>query len=59
MLLKVLIVTLTLASLVVLALMWRLLQLRRRQDMLRSKEAELRQDLDLRLAPLDDPEAPR
>ena len=36
MLLKVLIVTLTLASLVVLALMWRLLQLRRRQDMLRS-----------------------
>lgn len=36
MLLKVLIVTLTLASLVVLALMWRLLQLRRRQDTLRS-----------------------
>ena len=36
MLLKVLIVTLTLASMVVLALMWRLLQLRRRQDMLRS-----------------------
>lgn len=36
MLLKVLTATLTLASLVVIGLLWRLLQLRRRQDMLRS-----------------------
>jgi hypothetical protein len=36
MLLKILIATLTLASLVVIGLLWRLLQLRRRQDMLRS-----------------------